>query len=67
MTIIGSKIFKRNDFTVIVSQQGTDLKPIEIVFGSARKGCFFPGDAEHKIWHAWNEGLLKLDALLWFG
>lgn len=52
MTIIGSKNFKRNDFTVIVSQQGTDLKPIEIVFGSARNGCFFPGDAEHKIWHA---------------
>lgn len=30
-------------------------------------GIFFSGDAEHKSLHAQNEGILKLDALLWFG
>jgi len=52
---------------VIVTQQGADLNPTKFASGSARNQCFFPGDAEHKSSHAKNDGLLKLDALLWFG
>lgn len=42
-------------------------KPNKICLWLSKKSMFFPGDAEHKSSQTQNEGLLKLDVLLWFG
>lgn len=58
----------KDDFTVITTQREADLKPTESALAQQGLdgGFFSAGDAEHKSSHAPNEGLLKLEALLWF-